>query len=344
MKLFKIPVFFLLLSLVYGTIIFGTSYKKLDPAAAKLLQNLEKQDGPPIYTLSPAKARTILDTLQAPSVDTIPADVQDVVIPDGSKPKKEISLRIVRPLGTEHEKLPIIVYIHGGGWILGNKYTHDRLIRKIANQANAAVVFVNYSLSPEAQYPTAIEQAYETVKYLAKYGSKFSLDSKRIAIAGDSVGGLMAAVVTQLAKQRSGPKILFQLLFYPVTDANFNTDSYKQFANGYWLTKKAMKWFWDAYAPDHSIRTNPSVSPLRAKIEQLKGLPPTLIFTNENDVLRDEGQAYAKRLMQAGVDVTALQAVGMIHDSVMLDPLKDSPTTNSMIDFASQKLKQVLYS
>jgi acetyl esterase len=316
-------------------------YQTIDPTIIQFVDNLTKRDGPPLYTLTPEAARKILDDIQAPSVNTVPADIQDIMIP--GKITSEISLRIVRPKNNKN-KLPVIIYIHGGGWILGNKNTHDRLIREIANGVQAAVVFVNYSLSPEAHYPVALEQAYEALEYVAKQGKDLSLDSRKIAVMGDSVGGLMTAVVAQLAKERAGPKIIYQVLLYPVTDAIFNTGSYQEFAQGPWLTKKAMQWFWDAYAPDRSMRTLPAVAPLRASTSQLQGLPPALIMTNENDVLRDEGEAYAHKLMQSGVQVSAVRILGAIHDLAILAPIQDAAPAKLAIDLVIMKLKQAFRS
>ncbi len=309
----------------------------LDPQVADFINKLDAQKAPPIYTLSPQDARAVLDNLQKHNVNILPALVQDITIPGKITP--EISLRIVRPTHAKG-KLPIIIYAHGDGWILGNKNTHDYLIRKIANGAQAAVVFINYDLSPEAKYPVAVEQIYEAAEYMAKNGAKHNLNGKSMAIAGDSVGGGMAAAVTLLAKQRGTPHLKYQVLFYPVTDANFSTPSYNEFANGPWLTKKAMQWFWDAYAPVEQ-RTIPTVAPLNATHEELKNLPPALIIT-DNDVLRDEGEAYALKLMQAGVPVTATRFLGTIHDFVMLAPLKDSQAANTAIELATSKLKKAL--
>ncbi len=316
----------------------ANSYTNLDPHVAQFATELSKSDAPPIYTLTPEKARKVLDDLQASSVNTIPATVQEKIIPGG--PTKEVSLTIIRPKNCKG-KLPAILYIHGGGWILGNKKTHDRLIREIANGAQAAVVFVNYTPSPEAHFPVAIEQAYTALEYIGKHGNLLQLDPHQIVIMGDSVGGNMATVVAQMAKDRKGAKIKQQILLYPVTDANFNTSSYNKFANGPWLTKKAMQWFWDAYLPNKEERNKPYASPLQSSLEQLKGLPPALIVVDENDVLRDEGEAYAHKLMQAGVPVTAVRVLGTIHDFAMLDPIKNTPPTRGAIDLAISTLKKV---
>jgi acetyl esterase/lipase len=313
---------------------------RLDPKIRKFIEALEAKGGEPIYKLSPAEARNVLETLQSQPVKKLDAKIEDLTIPGG--PSKEISIRIVRPGNYTGGALPVVMYFHGGGWILGSKNTHDRLIREIANGANVALVFVNYTPSPEAKYPVPIEQAYAATKYIAENGKKMNLDSSRLAVVGDSVGGNMATVVAMLAKQRRGPKIAYQALFYPVTDANFETASYREFAEGPWLTKAAMKWFWDAYAPDVAARKNPTASPLQASLDELSGLPPALVITDENDVLRDEGEAYADKMMQAGVSVTAVRYLGAIHDFMMLNPISDTTAARSAIQLANVTLRNAL--
>jgi len=234
------------------------------------------------------------------------------------------------------------MYYHGGGWVLGSKNTHDRLLRDLVNRTNAAFVFVNYTPSPEAQFPVPIEQGFAAAKYVAEHGDELGFDSARLAVAGDSVGGNMTAVVAQLAKERKGPTIRYQVLFYPVTDTSMSQASYKEFANGPWLTTAAMKWFWDAYAPNKADRKKPTASPLAATIEQLKGLPPALVIVDENDILRDEGEEYARKLIQAGVQTTAVRVLATIHDFVMLNPLAGTAATKAAIELASQKLAQTL--
>lgn len=307
----------------------------LDPLVQSFLNSL--QGGTPLYTLTPVEARKVLDTLQAKPVQKLPADIEDLTIPGG--PKGDISLRIVRPQGRK-EKLPVVLFIHGGGWVLGNKETHDRLIREIANGAEAAVVFVDYTPAPEGQYPVAHEEGYAAAQWIAKNGESHALDTSRIAIAGDSVGGLMATAIAMMVKERGGPKFLFQLLFYPVTDANFETDSYKEFAQGYYLDRKAMIWFWDNYVPNKEQRANPLASPLQATIEQLKNLPPALIIVHEADVLRDEGEAYGRKLFQAGVPTALIRLDGIIHDSAMLNAITNAPAVRLAIAAANHSLKQ----
>ncbi len=307
----------------------------LEPTTQKFIDSLAGST--PIYKLSPADARNVLSGAQKGDVKKLAAQEEDKVIPVG--PTGSVKLRIVRP---EHAEgtLPVILYFHGGGWVLGDADTHDRLVRELANGANAAVVFVDYDRSPETQYPVPVEQAYAATKYVAEHAKAFKVDASRLAVAGDSVGGNMAAVVTLLAKERGGPAIDQQVLFYPVTDANFEDGSYNEFANGPWLTKDAMKWFWNAYLPDEAKRKEPTATPLNASLDQLKGLPPALVITDENDVLRDEGEAYGRQLSQAGVRVTSIRFHGPIHDFALLNAIAETPATRGAISIANTTLRQ----
>src|ERR671921_2936965 len=240
------------------------------------LESLQQNPGPPLYKLSPEQARNVLSGLQAGPIKKLPVDIDNRTIPRG--PTGEISIQLVRPPNSSNETLPVVMYFHGGGWVLGGFDTHDRLVRELANKANVTVVFVNYTLSPEAKYPVAVEQAYAATKWVAQNGQTINVNSSSLAVVGDSVGGNMAAAVTLLAKERGGPPIKFQVLFYPVTDANFDTQTYNAFQEGYWLTPEAMKWFWDNYVSNQTNLKESTVSPLQASIEQLKGLPPALII------------------------------------------------------------------
>ncbi|MGW1258955.1 alpha/beta hydrolase [Streptomyces sp. NPDC002513] len=295
---------------------------------------------PPIYTLSYSDARKALDNLQSGPVSLPPADISHRVLPVG--PTGKVTVRIVRPKGATG-KLPAVMYLHGGGWVLGDEKTHDRLVREIANRAHAAVIFVDYTPSPEARFPIAIEQAYAATQWVARHGSDINVDSSRIAIAGDSVGGNMSAALTLMAKERGGPHLAGQALFYPVTNANFNTGSYREFANGPWLTRKSMQWFWDAYAPDTASRKQILASPLRASLNQLKGLPKALVITDEADVLRDEGEAYAAKLRAAGNDVTAVRYEGVVHDFMMLNALAKTNAAQAATAQAGEFLRSVLH-
>lgn len=308
----------------------------IEASARAFLDAVNSNDGPQIYELSVEDARGVLTSAQAGPVDKLPADIEDHTI--GVSSGAKVSIRIVRPEGST-EALPVVMYFHGGGWVLGDKDTHDRLIREIANGAQAAVVFVNYTPSPEAQYPVALEEGYAATEFIVENGKQFNLDPSRLAVAGDSAGGNLAAALTLLAKERGGPQIGYQVLFYPVTDANFDTGSYTQLATHHFLTREAMKWFWDNYLPDVERRKEITASPLQASVDQLKGLPPTLLITSEFDVLRDEGEAYAAKLSEAGVKITAMRYLGIIHDFVMLNAVTNSPQARSAIALANSNLR-----
>ena len=281
----------------------------------------------------------MVDEVQSGEIEKPDVEIQDTTIPGG--PSGVVSIRILRPRDAT-EALPVILYIHGAGWVFGNAHTHDRLIRELAVGSGAAVVFPNYSLSPEARYPTAIEEIYAVLEWVAEQGSENGLDGTRIAVAGDSVGGNMSAAITLMAKQRSGPRLAAQVLFYPVTDASFDTDSYRQFATGYFLRRDAMEWFWDQYTIDETQRTEITASPLLASIEQLAGLPKALVITAEADVLRDEGEAYSRKLREAGVDVSSTRYEGIIHDFVMLNALRDTNAAQAAIEQATSYLRDAL--
>ena len=311
----------------------------LEPKTQAFVDALSARGGKPIYELSYGEARKVLEEAQA-GATALPADVEDKVLPIG--PTGEVSVRIYRPKGAKGP-LPVVMYFHGGGWVLGSKHTHDRLLRDLVNGSHAAFVFVSYTPSPEARFPVPIEQAYAATAYIAEHGSALDLDTSRLAMAGDSVGGNMVAVVTQLAKERKGPTIRYQVLFYPVTDSSLSQDSYEEFANGPWLTRAAMEWFWDAYAPNKQDRKKTTAAPLSATPEQLEGLPPALVIVDENDVLRDEGEAYARKLIEGGVDVTAVRFLATHHDFVMLNALADTPPAKAAIRLAADKLITALY-
>lgn len=292
---------------------------------------------PRIYELPPEEGRALLEKVQESPVDKLPVDIEDLTVDTGQW--GSINVRFVRPEGNT-DKLPVIFYIHGAGWVLGSAQTHDKLIRELAVRTNSVVVFPEYSRSPEAKYPTAIEQSYAVLQKLSELAESKGLDLSELAVAGDSVGGNMATVMTILTKERQGLPIQKQLLFYPVTDANFTTDSYQEFAENYFLTKEGMKWFWDQYTTDDSERSEITASPLRATSEELADLPPALILTGEADVLRDEGEAYARKLRDAGVAVTQVRFQGMIHDFVMVNSLDQTNATRAAMLLATQWLQQ----
>jgi acetyl esterase len=301
----------------------------LEPAAQAFAD--ATADPPYLFELGLVEGRKTFDEVQKGEIDKPIVDIADTIVPGG--PSGEVSARIMRPRGATGP-LPVVIYIHGGGWVVGNSHTHDRLIRELSVGADAAVVFPNYSLSPEARYPTALEECYAVLQWVAGHGADEDLDAARIAIAGDSVGGNMTAALTLMAKARSGPSLVAQLLFYPVTDASFDTDSYREFANAYFLRRDAMLWFWDQYTTEVAQRDEITASPLRAGTEQLAGLPPALVVTAEADVLRDEGEAYGRKLRAAGIDVTATRYEGVIHDSMMLNALRETNGAGAAINQA----------
>jgi acetyl esterase len=309
----------------------------LEPAAQEFV---EATANPPyVFEVGPAKGRETLSEVQTGDVARPDATIEDLTV--GGAPSGEVRVRVVRPPDVTGP-LPVILYIHGAGWVFGDAHTYDRLIRELATQAGAAVVFPEYSRSPEAKYPTALEESYAVAQWVVDHGADHQLDGSRLAVAGDSVGGNMAAALTLLAKQRGGPRFVEQVLFYPVTDANFDTRSYRQFAEGYHLRRDVMMWFWDQYTRDPSDREQITASPLRATTEQLAGLPPALVITGEADPLRDEGEAYASKLRSAGVPVAAVRYEGTIHDFVMLDPLAETQAARAATAQAGTTLRRAL--
>ncbi|MEU6556164.1 alpha/beta hydrolase [Streptomyces sp. NPDC046915] len=308
----------------------------LEPASQQLADATSKP--PFLYEMGPAKARKVLDDIQAEPIDKLPADTEWITVP---AEVGDVRVRIVRPQNAL-SPLPVVLYMHGGGWILGNADTHDRLVRELANGIRAAVVFVEYARSPEAHYPVAIEQGYATAQWIVREGAAHGLDPDRIAVAGDSVGGNMTAALALLAKERGDVRFVHQSMYYPVTDADMDTKSYSDFATGYFLTAKAMRWFWDAYAPDRARRGEITASPLKADLDQLTDLPPALVLVDEADVLRDEGEAYAAKLRAAGVDVTTVRYDGITHDFMMLNPLSDTHATRAAVAQAIAELSAAL--
>jgi len=308
----------------------------LEPASGALVEATAKP--PFLYELSPGEARAVLDEIQAAPIDKLPVDDRWITVPADVG---DVRVRIVRPpdaVGT----LPVILYMHGGGWVLGNAATHDRLVRELAVGTGAAVVFVEYDRAPEARYPVALEQGYATAQWIVREGAANQLDPSRIAVAGDSVGGNMTAALTLMAAERGDVRFVHQSMYYPVTDAAMDTGSYAQFAEGYFLSARMMAWFWDAYEPDVERRLEPLASPLRAGDEQLAGLPPAFLIVGEADVLRDEGEAYAARLRAAGTAVATVRYDGITHDFMMLNALSDTHATRAAITQAIATLRNAL--
>lgn len=305
----------------------------LEQAAEQLC--IDSAKPPLIFRLPPAKGREILNQAQNSPVFKYPASVTTVSVNTGKWGR--IKVHIVKPdniIGVPN----IILYIHGAGWVFGNLHTHDKLVRELAERTNSVIIFPEYSLSPEAKYPVAIEQCYSVLKNISKLSEHVNMifNYDTLTVAGDSVGGNMATVMTIMAKDRNGPKIHKQLLYYPVTNAAFETGSYLQFAENYYLYREGMMWFWDQYTTSEKDRNQITASPLRATTEQLRGLPDAMIINGEADVLRDEGEDYARKLREAGVDVTTIRVNGIIHDYVMLNSLDLTNGCRSTMDVSTE--------
>ena len=292
---------------------------------------------PRIYEVDPSQGREILNSVQDSDIQKEHVDIEDMEMDTGKWGK--INVRFIRPAGNK-SVLPVIYYIHGAGWVFGNAHTHDKLVRELAVRTNSVVVFPEYTLSPEAKYPTAIEQDYSVLQQLPNLAASKNLNIAKLTVAGDSVGGNMATVMTIMTKQRGGLPISQQLLYYPVTDANFETESYNTFADNYYLTKEGMEWFWNKYTTDEKERAEITASPLRATLDDLKRLPAAMVLNGEADVLRDEGEAYARKLRDAGVEVTQLQFQGMIHDFVMLNNLDQTKAARAAMNLSTNWINE----
>ncbi|MPS49673.1 alpha/beta hydrolase [Methylobacillus sp.] len=312
-------------------------YSGMEPKTRAFLEELAASDSKPVEVLSPEEARKVLSDLQA-GVDIelggVTVEEREIAIEGHS-----IHLFIVKPADIAISP-PVVMFFHGGGWVLGDFPTHQRLVHDLCVASNCAVVFVDYSRSPEVKYPTAIIECYLATKWVAQNGAEIGVDPARLAVAGNSAGGNMAAVVCMMAKEKREPFIKHQTLFWPVTDARFNTDSYQQFDEGYFLTRNMMKWFWDNYLENKDARKEIYASPLNASLEHLADLPPALIQTAEFDVLRDEGEAYAHLLMDAGVSVTCTRYLGAIHDFGLLNPLAKTPQAYASIMQAAGEIRK----
>lgn len=312
----------------------------LSPETRAFLDSLE--GAPAVNTLPPAEARQVLiDVQTSADVEMPPASVEEMTLPVG--PDGETTVYLVRPEEAGDETLPGVVYFHGGGWILGNFATHERLIRDLAAKSGAAFVFVEYAPAPEKKHPYQLEQDYAVLEYVAANPGEFRINAERLATAGDSVGGHMVAVIAMMAEQRGGPQIDAQVMLYPVTTAHLTTESYDRFADGPWLTKAMMEWFWNAYLPEDADRDDPMISPLLAGDAALANFAPTLVITDENDVLRDEGELFADRLVQVEVDVTATRYPHTMHDFMMLNPFTGAPEPRGAVNQTANWLKSHLF-
>lgn len=344
--------FFTRLFLSFSLLAIGNSFaqaqeNQVSPADDKniaadirtFLKALNSGGGKPIEQLTPEQARLVLSGAQK-SVKYDYSDIEEsekTINQDGNK----IKLHIIKPKGAK-AGLPVFMFFHGGGWILGDFPTHKRLVRDLVVSSGAVAVFPDYTPSPEARYPVAINQAYAATKWVSAHGKEIGVDGSRLAVVGNSVGGNMAAVVALMAKDKKGPEIKQQILLWPVTDADFSRQSYQQFAQGRFLTTPMMQWMWDNYLPDEATRKEKYASPLRASVAELQGLPPALVQVAENDILHDEGIAYARKLDEAGVPTTITEYKGFIHDYGMLNPLSKIPAIQVSIKQAGAVLKSAL--
>jgi acetyl esterase len=311
---------------------------RIDPKIRSFLAELNKNSSP-FWEKPGPQVRAVLTGLQAKT----PVDISGVTIVEKtiSANGQMVKLYIMKP-----EKItgtpPVLLFIHGGVWIAGDFENHKRLVRDLVVGSGAAAVFVEYTPIPDAVFPTQVEQNYIAAKWVAEHGGEIGLDGSRMAVAGNSVGGDMSAALTLMAKDRGGPDIRLQVLLIPATDINFETQSYRDFDTGRFLPRAFMQFGWNIYAPDEKTRKNPYAVPMRATIDQLRGLPPALVITAENDPLRDEGEAYARKLGEAGVAVTAIRYNGMIHDFVLLNGIHDVPAVQTALKQASEAIREAL--
>lgn len=312
---------------------------RLSPGTKAFLAALNGSGIPPLETMTPVGAREVLASAQAAAkVDVSGIEETRRSITAG---KYDLVLDIVRPAGAR-DGLPVFVFVHGGGWVLGDYPTHRRLVHDLVVRSGCAAVFVNYTRTPEAHYPQPVEEVYAATQWVATNGAQLGVDGSRLAIVGNSVGGNMSAVTCILAKERGGPKIQVQVLLWPIVDHDFDTESYRQFGEQRFLSTSLMMWMYDLYTRDPAQRREIYASPLRATIEQLRGLPPALIQVAENDILRDEGEAYGRKLAEAGVQVATVRHDGMIHDFGLLNGLAHEPGTLAMLALAGARLRSAL--
>ncbi len=311
---------------------------RIDPQVRSFLAEINK-DSSAFWELPQPKPQDILTGLQSKTdVDMSGVTTTErTITQDGHS----VKLYIMKPERVSG-KPGVLLFIHGGVWIVGNFQNHQRLLRDLVVGSGQLGVFVEYTSLPAAKFPTQLEESYAALKWVAEHAGDFGADGSRIAIAGNSVGGNMTAALTLMAKDRKGPKISYQVLMIPATDASVDTESYREFGTGRFLARAFMKYGWDLYAPDAKTRDNPYVSPLRASSEELKGLPPALVVTAENDPLRDEGEAYARKLKEAGVEVAAVRYNGTIHDFVLLNALRRVPSTEAALEQINHGLRRHL--
>ncbi|WP_107483550.1 alpha/beta hydrolase [Streptomyces humi] len=306
----------------------------LDPAVQRLVSAATV---PPVLDdLGPDTARQALRESQADRFEDFAVDAVFRTAPVG--PSRLLGFWTVRPAGVSGP-LPVLLYLHGGRWTLGDAQTHARLISELVTGAGVCAVVPEYSRTPEARYPVAVEECYALLTWAVSQAGELDLDPGRLAVAGDCAGATLATAVTMLAKFREGPPIAAQLLYYPLTDARCDSPSQQQFATGYLLTRRALRAYWARYVGDPARRTEPTAAPLRARPQELAGLPPALVITAEADVARDEGEQYARLLTEAGVEALSVRFLGTVHDFVALHALADSDPTRAAIRTGSAFLR-----
>lgn len=311
---------------------------RIDPQVRSFLADLNK-DSSPFWELPQPKPQDILTGLQ----NRTPVDMSGVTTVEKTITQDGRTVKLYIMTTQQAAGRPgVLFFVHGGVWIVGNFQNHQRLLRDLVVGSGQIGVFVEYTSLPEGKYPTPLEESYAALKWVASHAGDFGADGSRIAIAGNSVGGNMSAALTLMTKDQNGPKIALQVLLIPATDASVDTDSYHEFATGRFLARAFMKYGWDLYAPDEKTRNSPYVSPLRASSEELRGLPPALVITAENDPLRDEGEAYARKLKEAGVAVTATRYNGMIHDFVLLNAIHDVPGVQAALRQTTDAIRNAL--
>ena len=316
----------------------SSAHPVLDMGTQSFVDRQAELNDTALHELSPDIARAVFLKLQSGDRPEFAVSSEDLVLPVG--PSGAVKVRIVRPASIV--ALPIVMYFHGGGWVMGDCDTHDRVLRELAVRANVAVVCVDYTRAPEARFPTQNEEAYAAMMYVVNNASALVLDPQALALVGDCAGGNMVAAVAILARQRRGPDIALQVMFYPILSAHSTGDSHVAPSGGSWMTQAAVATAISAQFSAES-QSDAIALPLRANWASLEGLPSALIITAENDVVRDDGEQYAKKLMQAGVDVTAVRYLGTIHDFVVLNDLMFTPSSRAAMSQACALLRAELH-
>ncbi len=305
---------------------------QLDPQVRSFLVELNKSASP-IWELPQPQPQKAITNLQ----NQTPVDMSGVSISERTIAQDGQSVKLYIMTPEQTTGMPgVLFFVHGGVWIVGNFQNHQRLLRDLVVQSGQVGVFVEYTPLPAARFPTQLEESYAALKWVSQHAGEIGADGSRIAVAGNSVGGNMTAALTLMTVDRNGPQIRYQVLLNPATDASVDSVSYQAFGTDRFLTRDFMRYGWDRYAPDEASRSNRFVSPLRATTQQLTGLPPAMVITAENDPLRDEGEAYARKLKEAGVEVVATRFNGTIHDFMLLNGLRHVPSTEAALRQASE--------